>query len=572
MQTIKTDVLVIGGGGAAARAAIEAHRAGAAVLLTTKGKFSAIGTRGAGATAGAASPSSVFATPGWTGNLSERETQLRHMAAPDLDSAYKNIIQCGLGMADPALVKVLIEKAAATRSRLLSWGATFDELGVRSHGVSMMAALAIMIRKTDIVLRSSTMILRLLVRDNECAGAVAVDELTGELFAIKAGATVLATGGDANLFMVNLNPPDTTGDGYVLGYEAGAELMNLEFKQIFPCTVYPTGNMLTQPFPPHVKLTNSRGEEFLGNYLPFGASVGECLAQRNMHNPFSTRDTLSRFLDIAVLGELKANRGTAHSGIYLDRTDPRISPIPSLMKGYWIYKGIDFTRPVEIGICHHCSLGGLRINKKAETAVHRLFAAGEAAAGPHGADRMGGHMLLASQVFGAIAGRQAAAYRKRGRGPDIGESELKQFELEINALKNNRGTENPAQLKKKLQELAYFDLLVVRSGQKLEGFRKAVIDMQQSVLPHLAAANPGGLVDALELRNLLTLAELEAAACMERTESRGPHYRGDFPAQDNAQWLKNVVLRKSGDKPVVKTVSLHPEWQDHGDDKIGYWG
>jgi fumarate reductase (CoM/CoB) subunit A len=572
MQIVKTDVLVIGGGGAAARAAVEARRAGASVILATKGKFSAIGTRGAGATASGASPYSVFASPGWTGKLSERETQLKYMAAPDPDSAYKNIIQAGLGMADPELVKVLIEKAAAARKTLLSWGVTFDELGIRSHGVPIMASLAIQIRKTDIAVRNSTMIVRLLVKNNECAGAIAVDELTGDFFIIKSTATVLATGGDSNLFMLNLNPPDNTGDGYVLGYDAGAALMNLEFKQIFPCTVYPTRNMLTQPFPPYIRLTNSRGEEFLGSYLPPGASVNDCLAQRNMHNPFSTRDKLSRFVDFAVLGELKANRGTAHHGVYLDRTDPRIPPIAPLINGYWIYKGIDFTNPVEIGICHHCSLGGLKIDKKAETSVHRLFAAGETAAGPHGADRMGGHMLLASQVFGAIAGRQGAAYGKKGTGPDIDQADIRQFEQEINSLKAGHGTENPHMVKKKLQELAYFNLLVIRSRNKLDRFRETVHDMQQTVLPGLAVRNPGELIEAMELRNLLTLADMEARVCIERAESRGPHYREDFPEQDDARWLKNIILHKSGDNAVVEAISIDPKWQDHGDDSIGYWG
>ncbi len=571
MQTIKTGVLVIGGGGAAARAALEARLAGADVLLATKGRFGSIGARGAGATGSGFSATSAFATPGWTGALSEREKRIAHMIAADPVSEYKNVIQAGLGMAEPALVKALISDAIPTRKALMDWGVTFDELGMRSHGAPIMAALAIQLRKCGVAVRDNTMIVRLIVRNGECAGAVAVDENSGEIFAIEAAATVIATGGDANLFMLNLNPPDTTGDGYVLGYEAGAELMNLEFKQIFLGTVFPTRNMLTQALPKYTKLTNARGEEFLPNYLPAGATAEECLAQRNGHNPFSTRDKLSRYVDIAILSEIKAGRGAGPNGVFLDRSDPRIPAIQPAVNEYWTYRGIDFTRPVEVGICHHCSLGGLKIDENAETSVPRLFAAGEAAAGPHGADRMGGHMLLAAQVFGARAGRKGAAYARTGKHPETENGMMRSVEAEVGSLAGNKTGADPSELKRSLQRSAYFKLLVTRRADRLNEFLDEVRQLREQSA-RLSVNSPRELIDALELRNLLKLAEIEARVCLERKESRGPHYREDYPQQDDKNWLKSIVVKKAGELPDLTSVALDPEWRDFGDDKIGYWG
>lgn len=570
MPPVKTDVLVVGGGGAAARAALEAARAGAEVLLMTKGSFGAIGTRGAGATAGGSSSASAFATPGWTPET-EQEKRIAYMLFAPPDQALANIIQAGLGMADPRLAQVLIEDAMQTRRALLEWGARFDELGLRSHGVPIMEAIRGQLRRTDAVIRERTMVTDLLVHDGECVGAVGVDENTGEAVVVQAGAVVLGTGGDAGLFMHNINPDDNTGDGYVLGYNAGAELTNLEFKQIFLGTVYPSKNMLLQPLPPYVRLTDGRGREFLPDYLPKGATVEECLRQRNGHNPFSTRDTLSRYLDIGIIEELRAGRGTSHEAVYLDRTDPRIPPLTGPRNEFWAYRGIDFNKPVEISVCHHCSLGGLRIDANGETTVPHLYAAGEIAAGPHGADRMGGHMLLASQVFGARAGKHAAAYTRGKKSARVDSGVFGQAEKRVAALRTTNAGGSVKRLTEALRRHAYFKLLVTRSERSLTGFLqdvKAIAEENSRVV----APTPAPAYQAAELQNLLLLAELEARMCLLRTESRGPHYREDFPVQDNARWLKIIVVKKSGDAPQFTTLTIDPDWQDRGDDRIGYWG
>ena len=585
METIKTGVLVIGGGGAAARAAFEARKSGAEVMLVTKGSFGAIGTRGAGATSSGFSPTGVFATPGWSGSLTQIETRAANMIVAPLERSYENILQAGLGMADPRLVRIIVEEAVANRNALLEIGAVFGEYGMRSHGVPIMAALVSQLRKTGVAIRERTMIFSLLIENGECLGAAGIEENSGDTVLIQAGATVLGTGGDSNLFMLNLNPSCNTGDGYVLGYEAGAELINLEFKQIFLGSIFPTRNMLTQALPPYVKLTNSRHEEFLQDYLPQGVSAQECLAQRQMHNPFSTRDKLSRYLDFAIIGEVKAGRGTEHSGIYLDRSDTRNPPLAKPISEYWQYRGIDFSRPVEVGICHHCSLGGFRINENAETTVPRLFAAGETAAGPHGADRMGGHMLLASQVFGARAGKKGATYARDRKVASIDKKTLAAAEERIAALRQREGNQTALEAKKFLQESAYFNLLTIRSKESLERFLDDVRKIKEGALPHRPSWIPNqvrngdvstksaqALVEALELQNLLLLAEIEAKVCLARTESRGPHYREDFPFEDDNQWLKSITVKKANGSPRLDTIALDPAWRSKGDEKMGYWG
>ncbi len=570
---VQTDVLVIGGGGAAARAALEARRAGAQVVLVSKGSFGAVGTRGAGATASGLSPFGIFATPRWTGPLSTAETALAHMVSSPPERALRNILQVGLGMADPRLASILVEDAVETRRALLGWGVVFGQHGIKSHGVPVMEALVREIRSAGVSVRERTMMAGLLVQDGECAGAIGVDETNGELVAIRAGATVIGTGGDANLFLLNLNPPCTTGDGYAMGYEAGAELMNLEFRQIFLGTVYPTKNMITQGLPPHVRLLNARREEFLQNYLPPATSVDECLAQRHLHNPFSTRDLLSKYVDIAMVSEVKAGRGTEHHGIYLDRRDPRIPPLPTSRAEFWLYRGIDFAHElVEVGVCHHSSLGGFRVSENAATTLRRLYAVGEAAAGAHGADRIGGHMLLASQVFGARAGRHAAALARRRQHADLDDRVLRRSEERITALRDRNGKQKPGAVKRKLQESAYDNLLVVKSEKSLTRLLDDVTGIHDEVLPDLSVTDAHDLVEALELRNLLVLAGIEATVCRERTESRGSHYREDFPRQDDRTWLKSVTVRQVGGEPVLGTVVLDPTWQSRDEEHVKRFG
>jgi len=572
-DVMRTEVLVIGGGGAACRAALEAHRAGAKVLLVTKGDFGAIGTRGAGATAGAQSEWGLFSTPGWTGPATEVEKPFFSRFFPPPEQALENIREVGLGMADPKLARIMVEEAVEHRKTLINMGVSFGEWGIRGHGVTIMGALVTHVRGENVPFRQRIMITNLLVQDGECVGAVGVDEMTGETVVIEAASTIICTGGGANLFLLNLNPPDNTGDGYVMGYEAGAELMNLEFKQIFVGSVYPSMNSLFWILHPHVKLTNALGEEFLQKYLPKGVSSEECLAQRQNHNPFSTVDTLSRYFDIAIVREVEEGRGTKNFGVYLDRSDPRVPPITVQVDEYWKYRGVDFDKgPVEMNILHQASMGGLRINENAETAVPHLYAAGEVGSGTHGAGKIGGYTLLTSQVFGAKAGRNGAAYAKGRKQPGIDSKILRASEDRIKAVRDLKGHLKPMNVKKMLQESAYYNLMVIRSQARLTKLLDDVRGIREELIPNLYVGRPQELVEALELRNLLILAELEANVCLKRTESRGPHYREEFPEQDDKNWAKSIIVKKVADNLQLETMTLDPLWKWKDDKKLEAWG
>ncbi len=567
VDLIETDVLVIGAGGAGMRAAYEASLAGARVLLAVKGRFGAVGTRGAGGTSVA---------------ISERGG-IRRVGAPnrrpedrlDPDQVYDDIIQCGLGMADPALVRVLVDDAPATLHQLEGWGLvpTFAEgYGAKTHGVPITVALQRQITSSDVVVRERTAVSDLLVNDGICVGAVAIDEESGDVLAIKAGATVLATGGLGRLYRLNFHPSCVTGDGYALGFEAGAELFNMEFHQIFIETVFPTVNLVhTWLWESYPRLTNTHGEQFLARYLPSGADPQACLDQRRLHNPFSTRDCLSRYVDLAIVGEVKAGRGTPRSGVCATIDDPGYHLRPDLLEWYR-YRGIHWDEgPVEIGVGHHCCDGGLRIDADAETTVPGLFAAGEVAAGPHGADRLGGNMLLASQVFGARAGR-AAARRARENGSDpVDAEQIAEYETALTWPRD--GDLSVARATERLGQLAWDELLVGRTREGLQRALREIARMREEDLPWLKIVEPLDLARAVELRNGLRAAELVAHAALARTESRGGHHRVDYPDQNDADWLRVISLERLDDGIAASSRVVDPAWQPRTADMLGRrWG
>ncbi len=566
-ELIETDVLVVGAGGAGMRAAYEAHLAGAKVVLAVKGRFGAIGVRGGGATAVGFSETGSMRPVG----LPQRTPGDRL----DPDQAYEDILQCGLGMADPRLVRVLVDEAFETRRALEEWGMvpTFAEgYGVRTHGVPIVVTLQSVVRRSDIAVRERTVVTDLLVRDGTCVGALAVEEESGNVLAIKAASTILATGGLGRLFSLNFHPSCVTGDGYAVGYEAGAELFNMEFHQIFIGTVSPTVNLVhSWMWESYPRVTNVRGEEFLARYPPAGATVKACIDQRRLHHPFSTRDRLSRYIDLAIVSEAKAGRGTPRGGVFVEVHDPGYQIRPELLEWYR-YRGIQWDRgPVEIGVCHHCCNGGLRIDADGKTTVSGLFAVGEVAAGPHGADRMGGNMLLASQVFGARAGRRAARRAAEADHLSIDQDQVAKLE---SALRCPRpGGVHVGQAVEALATLAWNELLLPRSREGIEGALREIGRVRHEDLPRLDIRTPLELARAVELRNGLRAAEMVARACVVREESRGGHYRSEFPDQDDSRWLRVVSISRRDGQMRTDTRAIDPEWKPRTTDMLGRrWG
>jgi L-aspartate oxidase len=389
---------------------------------------------------------------------------------------------------------------------------------------------------------------------------------------IRAAATIIAAGGMGRLFSHSFHPSCVTGDAYSIAYRAGAELMNMEFHQIFVGTVEPTTNLVgSWLWKQDPQLTNAEGRPFVADYLPDGVNLDEVFEQRRRHTPFSTRDEVSRFLDVGILREVKAGRGTVNKGVNIQVVvDGRNGPMADV--GEWYrYRGVHWDRgPVEIGLFHHCANGGLRVDVDGASTVPGLYAIGEAAAGAHGADRLGGMMLVSSQVVGRRAGRAAAA-RRGGAVADVPAEQLREVEAELAGFR--AGHARPEILGRALGDLTWDELLVERSADGLKRALSEIEAMQLDGLAELGAPDGLSTVRAFELRNGLITAEVVARACLERTESRGGHYRTDFPERDDATWLHALVVRHGdGGMDVVPHV-VDPQWQPRRADMWGTkWG
>jgi succinate dehydrogenase/fumarate reductase flavoprotein subunit len=561
-EIIEVDVLVVGGGAAAQRAAIEAHRAGARVALAIKGHLGVIGMRGSGATA--------------SGTATDRRS-LWPVAESGgvLETAFEDIIQLGLGMADPDLVRIVVDETPITARRGL------ERLGVPFRGnipgksaFGIVPTLAVTIRRIDCQLCENTMIAALLIHDGICVGALGIDELTGRLIAFKSGAVILGTGGAAQLFKHNVHPDCVTGDGYAMGYRSGAELINLEFMQIFLGTAYPTVNNLANwVWAEDSRVYNSRNEEFLEKYLPAGASLAEAKRQARRHSPFSTRDSLSRYLNVALMKEVMAGRGTNHDGIYMDLTSSKIR-VPE-ERGAWLrHRGIEWDiQPLEVLVYLHCFLGGFHIDRNARTNIRGLYAVGECTGGCYGADRHWGNMMSACQVFGARAARHAVNWATGTMQKQSFHDLLEAERERIDFLKATHGRFKPGVIRKELQQASWNHLLALRTEAGLKKLLNTIDELEEEKLGNLSVEGIQELIKALELQNMLLCGKIIGNAALMRTESRGGHYREDYPEQDDANWLKSIIVKNLDGKMMFDTVALHADWRSRPDDMGSeHWG
>jgi fumarate reductase (CoM/CoB) subunit A len=571
VSEIQTDVLVVGGGASGARAALEAHQSGAKVTLVVKGELGVMGVRGAGAT-GSGAPRYLHLFNSMTKHSSITE---------EVEGYYQRAIRAGLGIADRDLIRILVDGASEARQALDQWGLVLgsdnpDNPGGIESIITPMPGLANVIRANkEIDVLQHMMVTDLLTEQNICRGATAVNEETGDVFVLKAGAIIIATGGCAQLFRLNFHPPCITGDGYALGYAAGAELMNMEFEQMFIATAYPAVTMAPYPvWGLHPRVLNVKREEFIQNYLPKGIMIDECMDRKMTHGPFSTRDA-SKYLDIAMVKETQAGRANEHSAFYLEVPD-KVRRNPELLfpefEDWYAYRGVDFTRDyVEINVAHQCSNGGFKINENGQTTLSGLYAVGESATGAYGADRLGGAMMTSCQVFGARAGRHAASTAKTRGTPHI-DKDLLESKLEgILSLKGGKGGQKASEVKKVLQKKAWENLLVVRSEESLNQILQEIERIRGDVCPRLSIENGRELVAALELKNLLLVGEIVANAALKRTESRGSHHREDFPERDDSNWKQAITIRKVDGRMQLDTLKVDERWKAD-EAELGWWG
>ena len=538
-----TDVLIVGGGAAGTMAAFECADAGVPVIQVTKGR--------------ATSGTTTVARGGFAAAMGKDDSPELH---------YQDIMKYGGELIDPELTRVWVFDIVDVVRDLEAWGADFvrrpdGELDLKqfpSHsrpravhnydftGNMMTKVLSKKLRAdARIEKHSITAIMDLIQRDGRVVGAWGVDYQHGALAIYTAQQTILCTGGGSGLFYVNDNPPQVTGDGYVLGFRAGAPLLGIEMidfqamctspRELFGFAPHPTGFINAGAV-----FRNQQGEEFLKRYFPETAEK-------------STRSEVI----LAMAQEIHAGRATSTGGIFMDATKVPIEiiqkQIPYVYKTC-LHQGIDIAKvPLEVAPGSHTWLGGLKIDIDGRTPVDGLFAAGETAGGIHGGNRIGGSALSSSLVFGRRAGRRAAALVKQVRIelPAIADDAIPKTEsVWLADLMRRDSGPLQADVRTACRMLAHRQLGPIRDEKTLKNAlaeydRIGREDAMQMRLDEKARASDhergNELESALSVRNLALLGRIVATAALRRTESRGAHFRMDYPRTDDVQW--RVVTR-----------------------------
>jgi len=570
MITYETDVLIVGGGGAATAASLSANEAGARTMMAVKGRFGVPGVRGAGATS---NPRADF----WTIRTVGPKNGLFN--PPDL--VYRDMIQVGLGMADAKMCRIYVDEVAEAINRLRTMGMNFQNkmLAVIPANAKAGGTNNIVAVQKAVIDRTNTQVIEhanltdLLVKNGRCYGAVGIND-EAEPFVIYAGAVVLATGGVGQLFKYSFNPPGNTGDGYAMALRAGAELYNMEFMQQGLATTWPAQAMvMLYEMPEPYRMFNRDGKSFIQNYLPDGVSLEEISKCKAMHWPVSARDQ-SIHLDRAIHGEVLAGNGTINEGVYLDLSSARREFLPDMFVEYMASFNIDLKHDLlQIQNHHHTSNGGIRVDTDCQSSLRGLFAVGETM-GYQGADRLGGTMLGGSQVFGFRGGRKAAEVSKECPDFQVSTDKLEQLVFEpITRLREARGTSRPGDLLDPLQRKMWADLLVEKDELRLQNALQFVADDRERLEKRIHIAEPMDCVLAFEHRNLLDVAEVIISAARMRTESRGSHYRSDYPHRDDENWLTNILATKKNGTLKLEKKWINEEWSDRPQDlRILPWG
>jgi succinate dehydrogenase / fumarate reductase flavoprotein subunit len=410
-----------------------------------------------------------------------------------------------------------------------------------------------------------------LIKDGErVAGAVGYWRPSGKLIVFKARAVVLATGGVGKAWKVTSNSWECTGDGMMLGVDAGAELIDMEMIQF-----HPTGMV----WPPSVRgilvtegvrgdggtLKNSEGVRFMFNYIPefFRAETADTEKEadawyddksNNRRTPdLLPRDEVAR----AINTEIKAGRGSPHGGAFLDIASRRPADyirrrLPSMYHQFKELAGVDITREaMEVGPTCHYIMGGLRVDPDtAATRVPGLYAAGEVAGAMHGSNRLGGNSLSDLLVFGRRAGLAAAAYARGAAGvATLDAAQVDAGLRDLLAPFTASGSENPYAIHADLQECMQSLVGIIRTEGELKKALEELATLRQRLARVRVTGgrefNPGWHL-ALDLRAMLTISEASALGALERKESRGGHTRDDYPKADPKWGKLNVVLRRPG--------------------------
>ena len=574
-QSFEHDVLVIGAGGAGLRAAIEASAAGVKVGVLSKsllGKAHTVMAEGGVAAA--------------MGNVDDRDNWRVHFSDTMRGGQYLN---------NPRMAELHAQEAPQRVRELEAWGALFDRtkdgrilqrnfgghryprlahVGDRT-GLEMIRTLQDHGIHQGIDFHMECTVVTLLKSGDRCVGAFAYERERGRFKLFKAKAVVLATGGVGRAFRITSNSWEYTGDGHSLAYHAGASLIDMEFVQF-----HPTGMV----WPPSVRgilvtegvrgeggvLKNKDGRRFMFDDIPenyrsqtadnedegFRYTQGDRDARRPPE--LLTRDHVAR----CIQREVREGRGSPHGGVFLDIAwiKSRIpngaehikKKLPSMYHQFKQLADIDITQePMEIGPTTHYMMGGVRVEGDTQMSdVPGLFAAGECGAGLHGANRLGGNSLSDLLVFGMRAGKYAAEFARKNGAVSVDAAQVDAAAKTALAPFERSGDDNPFAVQHDLQGMMQEFVGIVRREHEMQTALEKLAELKKRAAvvsaPGNREYNPGWHT-ALDLQNLLTVSEAITRSALERKESRGAHFRDDYPAKDPAYGSFNTLIRKAPD-------------------------
>ena len=589
-DTYNYDVLVIGAGGAGLRAAIEASAHGVSVGLVCKsllGKAHTVMAEGGIAAAMA--------------NVDDRDSWKVHFSDTMRGGQYVNNWR----------MAVLHAKEAPDRVKELeSWGALFDRtkdgrilqrnfgghkyprlvhVGDRT-GLEMIRTLQDHGIHQGVEVHMECTIITLLKDGNRVIGAFGYARERGRFVVFHAKAVILATGGVGRAYKISSNSWEYTGDGHSLAYHAGAELIDMEFLQFHPTgMIWPLsvrGILVTEAVRGEGGiLLNKDGERFMFNDIPDlyknqtadNEEEGWQYTQgdKNARRPpeLLTRDHVAR----CIMREVKAGRGSPHHGVYLDISwiKKRISnseqyiikKLPSMYHQFKKLADIDITKePMEVGPTTHYMMGGVRVDADTQmSTVPGLFAAGECGAGLHGANRLGGNSLSDLLVFGKRAGEYAAKFAKENNAGTIDEKQITDsVNWALEGFEREKG-ENPFDVQHALQDMMQQLVGIVRNESEMQRaveYLKLMRKRSENVRVTGNREYNTGWHTALDLTSLLTVSEAITIAAIERKESRGAHFREDYPAKDEKNGKFNLIIYKDADGQMQIRKEISPEMRD----------
>jgi len=528
-QRIETDVLVIGGGSAGMRAAIEAKRHGLDVVLVSESKV--------GFKNNSAISKAIFAATGiWKGTGDSPEGHV------------EDTVNSGRLINDKLLVATMARGAQQQFYDLGEFGAKYQEQDgeplvapVPGHkyprhlffearrGISFTVPMRKYTSSVGVRFMEGVLVTKLLRHGNRIVGALGIDK-EGQCSVFHAKATVLASGGAGGIYLRTNNAIGISGDGYALAYEAGATLGDMEFVQFYPTSECRTGRKMVM-YEPLVRsgltLKNASGEEVLEKY---GMSEKTKI----------TRDVLAR----AIMMEILEGRGI--DGCLLMGTKENLEESTGNSPVERTKNRKETPREHKVAPTTHFFMGGVKINEKSETGIEGLYAAGEACCGVHGANRLAGNAITETFVFGTIAGNQAASEAKRENRINVPESEISSEIKRLRELTSFQGEGSLEDLEVKLRRTMWEKVGILRDREGLETALKEILTLREQTRT----------IRAVKMANMLTVSEMVCRAALERAETRGAHYRADFPEENNEHWLKSIEIVKQNGEMCLKPVPV----------------